>query len=145
MVVSSEVETNSGRMESRNKRRTDHAGTFTMMATIPTSPTTSSQIVTYESSSVTTHDNSPPPYISLLVVPLVEELPTKNNEVAKRKICADDSFGSSQKSVLLTLNSSLQAFLGKASVISLSLKEKIIGIEATQRKIEGNLKSTRER
>lgn len=52
-------------------------------------------------------------------------------EAAKKKICTGDSSGSLQKSALLTLSSTLQAFLVEAFVISLDLEENIVGEEAT--------------
>ncbi|KAK5786666.1 hypothetical protein PVK06_041306 [Gossypium arboreum] len=104
----------------------------------------------HESSPIPTHSNPPSSCISPLCLPLAEELPIKESgelalihhnlssrelkgiverwkRAVKRKICAGDSSGSSQKSALLTLNSSLQTFLAKASAISLGLKENIVG------------------
>ncbi|PPR99860.1 hypothetical protein GOBAR_AA20807 [Gossypium barbadense] len=144
VVVSSKEETNSSRIKSHHKRRVDRTGTSTMVATTLASPLVSLQNMAHESSPIIARGNSPSPCISPPTAPLVRELPAGNSgklalshynlnskelkgivekwralvlEAAKKKICADDSFGSSQKSALLTLSSSLQAFFIEASKI----------------------------
>ncbi|TYG36643.1 hypothetical protein ES288_D13G080100v1 [Gossypium darwinii] len=156
MMASSEEETNSGKIKSHRKRRADRTGT-SMVATTLASPLVSSQTVAHKSSPIIARGNSHSPYIFPLTAPLADEVPTKNCgklapshrnlntkelqgivenwralvlEAAKKKICVDDSSGSSQKSALLTLSFSLQAFLVEAFMISLGFEEKIIRTKA---------------
>lgn len=68
VVVSSEEEGDSGRLEQCHKRRIDHVGPSTMMVATPASPSTSSPSIAYVSSLITLHDSSP--FFAPLFIPL---------------------------------------------------------------------------
>ncbi|KAK5843209.1 hypothetical protein PVK06_005657 [Gossypium arboreum] len=116
VVVSSEKETYSCRMDFCHKKRENYAGPFAVTTSTPTFPSVSSQNMGHKSSPIAAHSSSPPP------LPLVEELtaedsdklaPSHHNlstnelegivknwkalvlDAAKRNICADDSSWSS--------------------------------------------------
>ncbi|KAH1113935.1 hypothetical protein J1N35_007313 [Gossypium stocksii] len=115
VVVSSEKETYSGKIEFCWKRRTNCAGPSALMATTPTFP---SGIVKKWKASVL--------------------------EAAKRKIFASYSSGSSRESALLTHSSLYKLSSLRPFVISLGLEKNIVGVDATQKELEKYLESTRE-
>lgn len=77
VVVNSEDDSNSGRLEIHHKRRANHAGTSAMITTASFSA--SSQTTVHESSPILACGNSPPPSICPLSVPPLMELPLGNS------------------------------------------------------------------
>ncbi|KAH1092396.1 hypothetical protein J1N35_019653 [Gossypium stocksii] len=174
MVINSKKNIDNGRLESRQKMKTNHVGPSILMTTTPTSPSTSSPSVTHESSSIIACGSSPPltylcilyPHLLPIEEPSIEDdgklllghkyLSTRELqsmidkwkasvlETAKRQMCATESLNGSQKSLLSKLDSSLQAFLAKATVISLGLDESVNRVKANQKELEGTWESTRE-
>ncbi|TYG72513.1 hypothetical protein ES288_D04G026900v1 [Gossypium darwinii] len=75
---------------------------------------------------------------------MIEKWKASVLEAAKRHMRAGESSGSSQKSTLSKLSSSLQYLLVEVTVISLGLDENVVGVEANQKELEGDFESTRE-
>ncbi|KAK5846258.1 hypothetical protein PVK06_002541 [Gossypium arboreum] len=141
VVVNSEDDSNSGRLEIHHKRRANHAETSAMMITASFS--TSSQTTVRESSPILACGNSPPPSICPLSVPPLIELPLGNRSdlaLSHKNLNREELQDIMGKWRASMFNSSLQVLFIEAYVISVGLEERIGRIKAIQRKLEVNLK-----
>ncbi|KAH1121394.1 hypothetical protein J1N35_004554 [Gossypium stocksii] len=76
-MISSEEDTDSGKLELHCKKKADYIGTFAVMITA--SPSVNLQTAAHESFLVTTRSNSAPPSIPHFTVPPSKELPIGNS------------------------------------------------------------------
>ncbi|KAH1082028.1 hypothetical protein J1N35_021789 [Gossypium stocksii] len=120
VVVSSEEEGYTGRLEQHRKRRTDYAGPFTMMGALLASPFTSLPSIAHVSLLIVIHYSflpSAPPSIPLSSLPPTEEP---------------------------LVEVGLNVGSAEASMASLGLSEGIGGAEATKKELEDNFQDTKQ-
>ncbi|KAH1108476.1 hypothetical protein J1N35_012244 [Gossypium stocksii] len=128
VVITSEENMDSDRLERRCKKRVNHAKTSTMMV-MPLLHLSRAHKVRLAKN-----------LNSKKLWDIESKWRAPVLETVKRKLCTDESSESSHESELLTLNSSLQSFLVEASMISLGLEERIGKTEVVERELESNLK-----
>ncbi|KAK5784627.1 hypothetical protein PVK06_039153 [Gossypium arboreum] len=151
VVVSSEEEGYSGKLEHHRKRRINYVRPFVMMATILASPSASSPSIAHVSSLIVIHDSflpsTPPSSLSPIEEPLGEVgFNVEGGELFswREYLNAQEFPYNLDEHSLSEFVISLQVLLAEASMVSLDLSEGIGRVEATKRELENNFQDPKE-